>query len=277
MTVYVEYVLIDNILIDFLLLKATFALTKTRVGKGRLFLCSVLGAVISLTYPLIKLHTLLLTLLKCCCGLLLVLLSTNFSSFKSYYISSLIFFALTFAVGGSITGILNLLGVNNPSEVLVSLMVLPVYIVLKIVIKLLSYLKVQSLISKQVYPCEIETNGEKIKLKGFIDTGNTLFFENKPVVICSVKKALKFLSPKQLLEAKNLTCSTVTGQGRLKIVKIESLTIYFSNKEHKINNVTLGVNASTENAWFDVILHPALLEGENEPYKTTTQKDYFAV
>ena len=54
MIVYIEYVLIDNFIIDYLMLKATFNLTGMPVKKRRLFLCAFLGAAIALMYPLMQ-------------------------------------------------------------------------------------------------------------------------------------------------------------------------------------------------------------------------------
>ena len=97
MTVYIEYVLIDNLVIDFLLLKATFALTSIDYKRGRLFLCAFLGAIIALIYPLIHIK-IVSTLIKVLSGFLLTALAVKYKNKKSYFINTAIFFTFTFLI-----------------------------------------------------------------------------------------------------------------------------------------------------------------------------------
>ena len=71
MKVYIEYVLIDNFVIDYLLLKATFAVTGYPYSKGRLFLCAFLGSLFALLYPLIPVGEPFITISKILFGLFL--------------------------------------------------------------------------------------------------------------------------------------------------------------------------------------------------------------
>ena len=82
MTVYIEYVLIDNFVIDYLLLKTTFSLARAKVKRGRLAVCATLGAAISLFYPLIEGVLAVSIPLKFCVGLLLVSLARKHQSLK---------------------------------------------------------------------------------------------------------------------------------------------------------------------------------------------------
>ena len=54
MTVYIEYVLIDNFIIDYLLLKTSLALSGVMVKRARLFFCAFLGAGFALLLPVIS-------------------------------------------------------------------------------------------------------------------------------------------------------------------------------------------------------------------------------
>ena len=53
MTVYIEYAILDNFVIDWILLKATLSLTGRTAKKGRLFICSFIGAIFALITPLV--------------------------------------------------------------------------------------------------------------------------------------------------------------------------------------------------------------------------------
>ena len=80
-TVYIEYVIIDNIIIDYFMLKVSLSLTGTPFRKRRLFLCAVIGAFIALLYPLLYNVKAIMIAVKVFTGFLMVLLSTNFNSF----------------------------------------------------------------------------------------------------------------------------------------------------------------------------------------------------
>ena len=264
MTVYIEYVLIDNFVIDWLILKATFSLTHKSVKKWRLLVCSVLGAVIALIFPLIDTLSLIVTLLKICAGLLIIVLAADYSGFKDFYVNAAIFLGLTFALGGAITGIYSILGLNASSEFSIAVMIVPAYLVLKGITSVVKYVYRRKDVLSKVYPCEMEINGVAVKAQGFFDTGNALYDEDAPVIICGKDLAAKFMAgfPKM----KRIYFSTVSGQDKMFAFKLDSLKIYIGDKQNIFNNVTLGVAKKNVGVGYDVILHPALME-ENHAQK----------
>ena len=126
MTVYVEYVLIDNLVIDYLLLKATFALTGINYARGRLFVCAFFGAIVALVYPLITNKALSL-IIKVLTGFLITLLAVKYRSKKEYCVNTALFFCLTFLSGGAFIGVCSILGIDYSSEFSIAVMILPVY------------------------------------------------------------------------------------------------------------------------------------------------------
>ena len=54
MTVYIEYVIIDNFIIDYLLLKTSLVLSGANAQRARLLFCAVLGVGFSLLLPIIS-------------------------------------------------------------------------------------------------------------------------------------------------------------------------------------------------------------------------------
>ena len=140
MIVYIEYVLIDNFVIDYLMLKATFTTTGKRYKKGRLFLCAFLGAIIALVFPLIKVHSVILIAIKVLSGILIILISNDYQKKKDFYVHALLFFWYTFLTGGVIIGVFNILGLNYSSEISIALMVIPVYFVLSACIHVIKFI-----------------------------------------------------------------------------------------------------------------------------------------
>lgn len=265
MTVYIEYVIIDNFVIDYLLLKATFATTGMSVKRWRLFVCSFIGAVIALLFPMIKAHQIIIVLLKLCAGILLTILSANYKTIKSYFTNSAIFFGYTFLTGGAIIGVFNLLGLNYSSEISIALIILPVYALLRLLYALLMYVYKRKDIASLTYNVTIGVFGKEISATGFMDTGNGLYDGDSPVIVCD-KKFFSSLIDGQILKAKikRITVRTVTGQTTYPAVKLDYLKIYLSDEPNIYNNVTLCVTNNNVGESYDFILHPALLEGNNE-------------
>lgn len=264
MTVYIEYVLIDNFVIDYLLLKATFLLTKLRSSKGRLLFCAFLGSVFALLYPLLTLSPLLITLLKLAFGLFLVLISGEYKTKKEFLVCALIFNTLTFLLGGGIIGVFNLLGLDYSSEWSIGLMILPVYALLKIIIAVVKHVYARKDIERLVYDCEIKVNQTSLKIRGFLDTGNMLFDGDTPVVVCDKRLLDDILDGGKLPRTKKITYSTVGGVEQMIAIERANIKIYFDNKANTIENVTLGFVKSVGTG-YDVILHPALW-GRNDEF-----------
>ena len=58
MNVYVEYVAIDNFVMDFLLLILTFKKRGEKIKKGRIAVSALFGTVVTLFFPFLTFHEL---------------------------------------------------------------------------------------------------------------------------------------------------------------------------------------------------------------------------
>ncbi len=263
MQVYIEYVLIDNFVIDYLMLKATFATTGIKFSKGRLFLCAFLGAIIALIYPALKVHTLILTVVKILSGLLIILLANNYKKPKTYYINAVIFFGYTFFTGGVIIGTFNIFSINYSSEYSIAVMIIPAYLVIRSVVGVVKYVYRKKDVMTAVRDIEITAFGVTERAVGFIDTGNALFDEDSPVIFCDKHFAKRFLTGDlKNIKFKKLTVGTVNGKAEKTAFKIEQIKIYNGTNTNIHRNVTTCiVNEIGEG--YNVILHPALIRGNN--------------
>lgn len=264
MTVYIEYVLIDNFIIDYLLLKATFSTTGIAVKKSRLFLCALFGGIVALLFPLLENFYLLQTLLKILSGLLIVLLAVKSKSIRGYVINTTVFFSYTFITGGAILGVYNLLGINYSTEFSVVTIVIPVYFLLKGFICVVKYLYRRKDIASLKTKVQMVFRGREIVASGFYDTGNGVYDGDSPVIFCE-KGAFFRLIGDALLECKlkKIPINTVSGQVENFAVKLDVLKIYNKDEPNIYNNVTLCAVKSVGEG-YEVILHPALMENSNE-------------
>ncbi len=274
MNVYIEYVLIDNFLIDYMLLKATFAITGKPVERKRLFLCAFLGAIFALALPLVEGMAVLAVLFKLFSGLLIVILAEKTFSFRSFYINALVFFLLTFLAGGAIIGVFSILGIEYMSEVLVALMFLPVGVFVKGVLSVVKYFSKRKTLAVFYYDVELTLFDECVKVRGFMDSGNTVYDGGTPVVFIN-KNLAKSLIKNNIIKAKikKIQIQTVSGKTENLAFNLTKIKIYNGGGQNIFNNVTACVAESVSFDGYEVILHPALMEELKDDRRTTnTQK-----
>lgn len=273
MTVYIEYVLIDNFFIDYALLKCTFSIMGKHTGRVRLILCALLGSIIALVYPLISGVAVLSTIIKILTGLLLTLLSAKYNGIKDYFYCTLLFFLLTFLAGGTVIGIMQILGLNYSTKTFIAIGFLPVLLIVKGLASFIKELYKRKGVIKCVYPIEIYVEGFLIKANGFMDTGNNLYHNDAPCIVCGkafFKRIIKGI--KGLPRLDKISVKTVTGEGQMTLIKLSTLKIYHGNKWHIHNSVNICVSPNFRGVGYDVILHPDLLEVNDEKFSTIKVK-----
>ena len=262
MTVYIEYVLIDNFVIDFFLLSLTFTITGKRDKTFKRVLAAAGGAAFALIYPLIDSFGALTVIIKIVMGLTVVFAAAGYSSVKDYYVNAAVFFALTFAVLGAVIGLFSLLNIKLQSETAIALTVVPVYAVIKALKGVVKFFFTRAEEEKNSYDCEITFKGNAVKLKGFMDTGNSLYDGDSPVVVCNKKTALKIMG-NNFPKIKYIGIETAAGKSKVLSFKVEEIKIFISGKANIFSNITVAV-AVNAGLGYDLILHPALKEIKNE-------------
>lgn len=270
MTVYIEYVLIDNFFIDYILLESAFALLHKKEKRRRLFLCAFISAIFSLVYPLIVVNQIILGLIKICFLLLVVSVCFKFSSKKEYAFFIGLFLGLTFLVGGGIIAIFNLFNLDYSAEISIALMGIPAYAILRVVKGAIKGIYKRRDIVSVSFKCELRYKGVLVESMGFIDTGNGVYDNDSPVIFIDLKTATRLFSG-GIPSVKTIEVRTATGSKNLPTIVIDRLKIYRGDEPNIYNNVTACVIKSVRTG-FGVILHPSLIEGENYETKKSNQK-----
>lgn len=260
MTVYIEYVIINNVIIDYLMLKATFVLTGNPIHKRRLFLCAFLGGVIALVYPALEINQTILSLVKIMAGLLIVLIASDYKSVKNFYINAVIFFFYTFLTGGAIIGVFNLFNVKYQTEFIVASIVFPVYLVLRASAEVIKYFFKRKNIQSLLYDIELTKNAQTIKAKGFLDTGNSLLDNGRPVILCDKHFANKLIGNQLAkIRFKKIQICSATGVRQNFAFNLDKLVLYAVDKVHIFDNVTVCISHLNFDG-YSVILHPDLIK-----------------
>lgn len=182
MEIVVEYVLIENLLLDTLIFKTTENVLKIK-GKFIIF-ASFLASIFALILPLFHLTSIPSFFVKILFGALLTSIVFKFSSILSFVKIFFVFLFSTFIYGGVATFLTQTFG--ELSAILLILSIILSYFALK---KLSNFLSKRRMVQKVCCDVTIEVDEKKISCKGFLDTGNLLVdpLTERPVSIIGLK------------------------------------------------------------------------------------------
>ncbi len=271
MVIYVEYVLISNFIIDFLLLKSAFFTAGEGFSNKRLFFCALLSSGFSLVYPLINAPKIIEILIKIAFGFLIILISANHKKLTKFCILVGVFFFYTFLLGGITLAIFSTFEISYQSQLVKMLIIVPVYFVYRFSVWLSVYLYRKKNLNAFTYQVEI-TIGEKTqRCIGFLDTGNGVYYQNSPVIFCSKKFALNLVDLTKIKGLNKITIGTLNGSEQKLCVKTSCVKIYQGNKMNIFDNVRLCIASVGFESGYDILLHPALFKEnyENQPINKT--------
>lgn len=276
MVVYVEIVLLENLLIDGLLLWLTLQALKLKTNWWGLFASSIFGALFALFSPIINLSGFWAILVKIFVSFVMsVMLCFNF---KKILLKNVLFLIFTFAFGGSLIALLGFLGISTSNGLAVGYnfkiplgAVFAGLIIFAITItKFFCAFYKKKKLAQFYFDVGIEINKKTSKLKGFLDTGNTLSNrQGKPIILLSSNLLSRWFDVSQEMK---ILLEKYSDLGLLNIQKkvVESIsgkqTIFvFDGKcliEKKELDVAIGICKDNKffNKGFDVILNPRLLE-----------------
>ncbi len=275
MVVYIEYVLIDNFVIDYLLLKTTIIITGGEIKKLRIITGALFGAIVSLIFPLLTLNVYLMCFLKILVGITIVLIGVKVVTKKNIYVSCVIFIFLTFALGGSIMGLFSIFNIDLSSEFSIALMIIPAYVLIKCLIGIIRFFYSRKNIENFTYNCIIDFENKEIKCRGFLDTGNSLFYNGKPIVVVDKNFFIDSFGGDFLLKP-FITFDYWTASGVSKMPLFLGQTVKFKDgkKEYFCDDFYLGVGNVPDKK---ILLHPSLMEDKYEQTFIKTKENNLKV
>lgn len=261
MTIYIEYIILDNFVIDFLLLKATLKLTGKTVKKGRLFCCSFVASILALLAPLLYHLKVISLVYKLLSALLIVAILRKFDGVKDYYKTLCVFLAVSLFTGGVVFAIFFALNLPYSTDTAISLMVLPVYLGINFTISLVNFLSRKASERKLLFQVQLTLKGKVVNGKGFLDTGNRVYDRGVPVIFIDKRLASEFIDT-SLFNLRKIEVGTIAGKTTKICFTADKMQIYLSDGEHTYYNVTVAV-ADLGGQEYSFILHPDYEEVKN--------------
>ena len=275
MTIYVDVVLIENLIMNYIILLATALILKTKIKHFRLVIASSLGAIYSIVAYINFLEIYSNFFLKILLSVIIVYIAYNPQTMKKMWKSLLIFYLTSFVFGGAAFALIYII---KPQDILMKnglflgmypLKTIILAAIVAFVIIITEFTIVKTKVTKKDMFCniEIKLNGKILKTKALIDSGNMLKepITNTPVVV--IEKSLLYeCIPKEILnhldeiiggdfekipeEIKNQYMSRLKlipfsslgkQNGMLIGIKPEYIKIQKEKQEIKKENVILGI------------------------------------
>lgn len=275
MTIYLDVVLIENLIMNYIILYATGIILKINIKHIRLIIASLLGAIYSIIAYMSVLEIYSSIILKIILSVVIVYISYNPQNVKQLWKHILIFYMTSFVFGGAAFA---LIYVVKPQEIFMKnglflgtypLKTILLGAIIAFFVIITSFKIVKSKISKKDMFCivKVKINNKEIETKVMIDTGNLLKepISNTPVIVlehtllydCMPKEILNNLEnilggefssvPEEIKnqyisKLKVIPFSSLGKQnGMLMGIKPEYIIVKNEDNEKKISNVIIGI------------------------------------
>ena len=192
MTIYIDIILMENLIMNFIILYATGLVLKRKIKNIRLILASLLGAVYSLLAYISTFEIYTNMILKIILSILIVYIAFNAQNVKQIGKDLLLFYLISFVCGATFA----LIYIIKPQDILMKnglflgtypLKTVILGAIIAFVIVITAFKIVKSKFSAKDMYCKIKIklNEKQIETNAMIDTGNLLKepITNTPVIV----------------------------------------------------------------------------------------------
>lgn len=287
MTVYLDIVLIENILMNYIILFATGFIQRIQMKQTRILISSIFGGIYAiLTYlSIIPIYSSFF--MKILLSIIMIYIAFNPQNIKKMLKSICLFYLTSFVMGGCALALLYIVdptGIVFKNGVLVGTYPMKItiiagivgFIIIQIAFRInKKQLKKQDMFAK----LEICINKRKVVLKAYIDSGNMLKepITKVPVIIVEKSKieSLLDIDFKEIWggDVKNINKfkfriipynSIGKQNGMLIGIKPDFIKITFEDTETYEDNVMIGIYDKKINKEYSALIGLELLEGEKD-------------
>ena len=275
MTIYIDIIFIENIIMNAIILYATSIILKQKVKIIRLIISSTIGSIYSILMYITKLTIYSSIISKFILSVVMIYVAFIPNDLKKMFKQIIIFYLTSFVFGGVALNLIYFLRPENVSIKnglftgeyalkVIMLGAIMAFIIIKISIKIIK----TKFNAKDMY-CDIKLkiNGKQIETKAMIDTGNLVKepITNTPVVIVE-KSLLEGIIPKEILKnLENILCGNLENlpqdiqdeylpklrcipfsslgkeNGMLVGIKISEIVVKSEDEEKKTSNIIIGI------------------------------------
>lgn len=245
MEAYIEYVILDNISMNYIILNFIDLTTGIKIAKINKSIVCILGTVLAIFLPYLYFNKVLLFGYKILVSIILVMCIKRFHKFKSFLCTYMLFVIYTFLLGGVCYGVISLMGIDyTMSSIMISSFEFPVGFVLVIIVCMIRLIfglivaiknKLRS--SNYIYKISIIDGDKSVSSFGFLDTGNNVMVDGKGVSIISLSLFLKLYNDIDVMDI-ILKKENIKHLKHIQYIQIRGI----GNEENYLSFVVDGLN-----------------------------------
>lgn len=256
--VYIEWVIVENFLIDGGLLCVSLLFSRQKIVWWRVGIASALGTAFALFFPLLSLPKIPYRLLSFAVGFLLVY--TAMERAKGIVFTTGLFYLFSFALAGGMTAICDgyafaKTGVNTLSlPACLSAFFLGMLFFLGVFKKVYKKNKVEGFI----YSCALTYHGKRKEVKGFLDSGNHARAKGRGIVFLDGRIFFELIDENTQFEEVEIL--TMTGKKRIKLFLLEKMEIYCRGGRNILKRVYCAPAPALKEREYELILSADALE-----------------
>lgn len=256
MTIYLDYLVIENVIFDFIILKEVSGVSKVSCKNKNLLSASIISTLYVVMMLVFKLRMLNYFMSKMILAFVTIYVAFKPEKLINYVKLVLIFFLVSVVNVGILIVTKSLLGI----ETLTGIIKIAIYILVYLIGKLILFKlwKMYSIdVTKETlnYTVTLKIGGNKYTYNGFLDTGNTVFSHGMPIIFAEVldENIFKYLKDKEYFETKTVTLGNVTIKrayifndiyisNNTQSYKVKAGVVFENNKMSKWNNYNMILN-----------------------------------
>lgn len=287
MTVYLDIVFVENLLMNYIILFATGFIQKIQMKQLRLIASSSFGGVYAIISYLNIIPIYSNIFMKILLSIIMIYIAFNPQNVKKMCKTILLFYLTSFVMGGCALALLYMISPESiafKDGVLVGTYPMKITIVAGLVgfciIQIAFQINKRQLKKKDmICNLEISINKQKSEVKAYLDSGNTLRepLTKKPVIVVEKNKIKNFTDidlekiiggdepNTENLKLKIIPFNSIGKQNGMLIgVKPDFVKIEYEDREEYIYDVVIGMYDKKINKDYHALIGLELLEGEKQ-------------
>lgn len=199
MTVYIDQYIVINVILNFVILRITKTIIKSKSSNPRLLVSSFAGAIFAILLLFPQTEFITNTMGKIIFSLILTAISFKSESLKAFLKNLVVFYFVSFTIGGCGYALLNIFNKSNYFDTarLLCITVFLSYIILSVISTVYEkYFRYDNLIHK----IQIKVGEQETETDCFYDTGNNLYdpISKLPVIVVNIG-TIKNLLPESII------------------------------------------------------------------------------
>jgi len=293
MDIYLDVLLLENIIMNYLIIWLTSIIIKVQTNRIKIFTASTVGALYALLLFFPGYRVLYSMVMKVLLSFLMVVIAFTPSKFREFIKQLSMFYLISFVLGGAVFGLFYFTNTGLPlvngiffirgvsPNILVGAGILTLVFVRLCVMPLYNLLEKRAL----YFNFTVCSEGKEIRLKGLLDTGNTLYdpITHYPVIVAEYS-AIKEIIPEGLkkmfeenqdgnLQDLYTRVKETDWISKLRLIPFSSLgkekgmllgfkadRVMIKNKSFKETIIAVYTKSLSQNGEYKALLNPELLK-----------------